>query len=1054
MAIIGTATLNITPKFPGISSAITNAVSSVNISSAGTKSGSTYSSAFGTGITKSGAIIGAVSTVVSKATDAITQSLGDAISRFDTLNNYPKVMENLGYSSKDVSKSLETMDTRLQGLPTSLSDMVSTVQGIVTTTGDLDQATNAGIALNDMLLASGSSTQVTNAAMEQFRQILSKGKPEMQDWKSLTAAMPGQMDQLAKHMLGPTANANDLYEALGGGGAEATITTNDLLNAMIELDQNGGENITSFSEQAQSATDGVATSMANVQTAITRGLANTLDAIGKENIAGAFSGLKEGIDNAFSFFNGTLSAAMPTIKNVISTIGQLAPQIVTAIAAFKGFSIVKGLVSGAATQIATLQRAFSLASTGVTTLTRSFKLAGLGFSPLSLAITGIATAASFAVSAFMDWKTKTDNATKATQGLDDAMARATGVDKYSGKINGVGSSAETTIKSIDDLNAATADMVDTWNERSEKAEAEIGTLNAAQQYIDEYAGKTDLSTEAQGKLAWAIDEVNEQLGTTITASDVAKNCYTDQNGEVVNLKDSIYDLIEAKKQQIKMDMLQEDYKDALQLEKDAANAYANARVGYDDQYEYEKSKAIAEGYNESSASAIAKGKTDKWLEDYKTKASEATDKVRGLESAMGDLAKTGSEAGSELDKWAGSFSATTEAILNKAVNGDDGIAKFKSAISDLGVSMDDLKNLDDGQIETLATKFDGSTASVGRALEDMGIRVKNTGTVVSDNFNKIKDTLSNNEEIKGTFDDLGINIDDFAQKCADAGLRAEDFTDMSAEDFKKLYDSSKQNIDSTIATMALFNSAPLVNKDGSVNIDTNELISAEGHLMTYDGMGLYDKTAGTYVDSSEVVDATGNVWIWDGTQLVSKGADATITGNAVDGNTAGVLSGSNDAIQNLTSKDVAASVNGNAADGSAASNIWDTVRAIGNLGGSAVSGIVSFFSGNAAGGIRLNAKGGYRYHANGAIATRAVPLDIVGEDGAEAIVPLTNRKYSQPFVDLITQGIKNKVGATVNNYYTVNNLDYLPDSEVAGAVENLFSALANTRKMVGRTVMA
>ena len=108
------------------------------------------------------------------------------------------------------------VELRLSTLPTRLDDMVSVVQGITATVGDLDKATDVGLALNDMLIASGSSTQLCSAAMEQFRQILSKGKPEMEDWRSLTTAAPGQMDQLAKSMLGPTANANDLYAALGG----------------------------------------------------------------------------------------------------------------------------------------------------------------------------------------------------------------------------------------------------------------------------------------------------------------------------------------------------------------------------------------------------------------------------------------------------------------------------------------------------------------------------------------------------------------------------------------------------------------------------------------------------------------------------------------------------------------------------------------------------------------------------------------------------------------------------------------------------------------------
>ena len=60
---------------------------------------------------------------------------------------------------------------------------------------------------------------------------------------------------------------------------------------------------------------------------------------------------------------------------------------------------------------------------------------------------------------------------------------------------------------------------------------------------------------------------------------------------------------------------------------------------------------------------------------------------------------------------------------------------------------------------------------------------------------------------------------------------------------------------------------------------------------------------------------------------------------------------------------------------------------------------------NAAGGIRANAAGGLRMHADGAIVNRATPLDIVGEDGAEAIIPLTNKRYVKPFADAVAEGI-------------------------------------------------
>lgn len=62
---------------------------------------------------------------------------------------------------------------------------------------------------------------------------------------------------------------------------------------------------------------------------------------------------------------------------------------------------------------------------------------------------------------------------------------------------------------------------------------------------------------------------------------------------------------------------------------------------------------------------------------------------------------------------------------------------------------------------------------------------------------------------------------------------------------------------------------------------------------------------------------------------------------------------------------------------------------------------------NARGGIRPHADGGFvpRFHAKGAIATKAVPLDIVGEDGAEAIVPLTNERYARPFAQMIAREV-------------------------------------------------
>lgn len=155
MGYIGSTYLNVVPKIEGLSNAVSKATKQAEsqASTSGTKLGNSLTSGFTGSMTKAGVVAGAFSAVTSTAMNAVTSSLSGAISRFDALNNYPKVMTALGYSSEEASRSINTMSDRLQGLPTALNDMTTVVQGIVAVTGDLDQATDAGLALNDMLLA-------------------------------------------------------------------------------------------------------------------------------------------------------------------------------------------------------------------------------------------------------------------------------------------------------------------------------------------------------------------------------------------------------------------------------------------------------------------------------------------------------------------------------------------------------------------------------------------------------------------------------------------------------------------------------------------------------------------------------------------------------------------------------------------------------------------------------------------------------------------------------------------------------------------------------------
>ena len=61
-----------------------------------------------------------ITKLVTKAFDAIRSSMDGAISRLDTMNNFPKVMSNLGIGAKESQKAIDKLSEGLQGIPAAI----------------------------------------------------------------------------------------------------------------------------------------------------------------------------------------------------------------------------------------------------------------------------------------------------------------------------------------------------------------------------------------------------------------------------------------------------------------------------------------------------------------------------------------------------------------------------------------------------------------------------------------------------------------------------------------------------------------------------------------------------------------------------------------------------------------------------------------------------------------------------------------------------------------------------------------------------------------------
>src|SRR5690625_6237707 len=100
------------------------------------------------GIGKIVAALGLVA-LASQAVDMVKDSLDGAISRYDTLNQFPRVMQMMGFDADESEAAISKLSDGIDGLPTKLDSVTSTAQNIAVLTGDLDGAVDTTLALNN-----------------------------------------------------------------------------------------------------------------------------------------------------------------------------------------------------------------------------------------------------------------------------------------------------------------------------------------------------------------------------------------------------------------------------------------------------------------------------------------------------------------------------------------------------------------------------------------------------------------------------------------------------------------------------------------------------------------------------------------------------------------------------------------------------------------------------------------------------------------------------------------------------------------------------------------
>ena len=538
------------------------------------------------------------------------------------------------------------------------------------------------------------------------------------------------------------------------------------------------------------------------------------------------------------------------------------------------------------------------------------------------AVTAIGAAVGYFVDKAAKAKEHADRMNSAMQSGESIMANAArSADGLGDAIGNVQVDADSVTQSLINLNKSIGDTFTEVETSSAKLDQYVST-------ISDLAGKSNLSSTEQYRLAEAVKGYNEITGESVSVTDA-------ENGK---LSESTQKLQE-------------------NAEKWKANAEAKALSNAASKYLEQEIKTQGEltlatdAYNESKAKGERLSREAMLLwSNYNNLTQEQKNHLADLTGQIEETSKQTKEYKDKMDELSSDYTSAAE----KA-------AYFETKAAAAHAGLDEAAQ--------------NSSAKMAASMATMG------------------------DSVTKAMDSAGINVTDFAVKLQEAGVTSEQLNSISSENFASMVASCGGDIDTLIGAIKNYNDTKTEDKHSTATADGN----------------VVDGSATNEVNKFKDSDS----------KRKDKKTHHVAAGSAVNGEGAQGAKNFTQAVNNIpTSHKTHISAS---SDTSAITSFTSALSRIPRSVTTFVNQIISKHD-NAAGGFRPHAAGGVmmRYHANGAIANRpgaGVPLDIVGEAGAEAIVPLTNRKYSRPFARTIAEQMKQMgggVSAQVVNNYTLN----------------------------------
>lgn len=805
--------------------------------------------------------------IAAKAFDAMRASVDQAISRFDTLNAFPKVLQALGVSAEDSEAAMTKLSDGIDGLPTKLNDIAATAQRMYTSFDDMDKATDTALALNNALLGSGASADQAKRGTDQYIKALQTGEITMDTWNTLSETMDVGLVKLAEGF-GYTGRSakDDLYNALKDG----TITLDEFNDKLIEVGTGTGI----MAQLAKENSLGIATSFGNLRNAIANGVAKIIEAFNNLSIAVTGKDIAQNIDSmkvvvnaAFDAMKKAIEATTPVfkvfgeaIKIAIAVLKPFTPAILGLVGAFAALMVINKVIGIINASNAALAAA-RLSSEALTLATKKQMVAQVG-----------STAA-----------TKADTIAKAANmGLVKASTLAIGV--LTGKIK-LAQAAQIAWAAVTrGLNTVLGVMSGPIG----IATLAIGGLVGVTIGIVKWFKK---SSDESERLKEEIEQMGKETDELTQSVDSNSQAYSDQVSNINANKDANNQLLQTV---TNLSQKENKSKEDKQKLKAAVEQLNGSVEGLNLMYNEE-----ADRLNESSDKIKARIKLMSDLESGQAaqeRYSEILQDQAKLEEQLNDVLK---EKENNMKNGKIATAKQYEAVEDLTEQEEE----LRAKLEELGEEQEATEEIMVTSQENIKQAVQDGNAAMLLSYEDLTEAQQDAFDKIEDTYNNLKDTASDAfntiaEEQEITMDELKENWDkntetmnewadnliDLAERGIDQGLLeylrnmgpegaglVADFVEASDDELKEMEKSFKNNTEAayngTLATMGEGNEEVLdlvISLVENTDMTMEEAIAAAG----FEELGLQvpgdfadgisDGEDGVISASAGIIDATGN----------------------------------------------------------------------------------------------------------------------------------------------------------------------------------------------------